>query len=231
MSAAGRRRVRRVVELLEETYGPRTWRPRRTGLEGLIATILSQNTSDRNSSAAFRSLRQRFPSWEAVRRAPVVRIADAIRPAGLANVKARRIKSILQRIHAERGRLSLEFLGRLPAHEARAWLDRFEGVGPKTSACVLMFNFGMPVLPVDTHVHRLSQRLGLVGPRVDSGKAHQVLERLVPGELVYPFHVLLIEHGRKVCRRRRPLCEGCVLRRLCVWRRREGGTATSAGKD
>ena len=219
MSASAERRVQRIVGLLEEAYGPRRWRPGGPGIDGLIGTILSQNTNDRNSGSAFAALRRAFETWDEVRRAPTRRIARAIQVAGLSNVKAPRIKRILQHIHADRGSLSIEFLRRVPPAEARAYLSRFDGVGPKTAACVLMFNFAMPVLPVDTHVHRVSQRLGLIGPRVSAEKAHALLEAMVPPALIYPFHVLMIEHGREVCRRRKPDCGRCVLRRLCrLWR-------------
>jgi endonuclease-3 len=213
-----RRRVRRLVQRLEATYGPRPWRRRRPGLEGLIRTILSQSTSDTNSGAAFDALHRRFEGdWDAVRRAPVRRIAAVIRSAGLANVKAGRIKTILKQIHRQRGELSLEFLARLPTAEACDYLGGFEGVGPKTVGCVLMFCFGMPVLPVDTHVHRLALRLGLVPPKTGAVAAHALLAPLVPDALVHPFHVLLIQHGRQVCRAQSPRCGDCVLRRMCHW--------------
>jgi len=212
VSASAARRVRRIVDVLEAAYGPQRWRSSGPALDGLIRTILSQNTNDRNSRGAFQSLRRAFDSWEAVMRAPTRCIARAIRVAGLATIKSARIKRILRQIHADRGDLSLEFLRDLPADEARAALNRFHGVGPKTAACVLMFSFGMPVLPVDTHVHRVSQRLGLIGPTVSAEKAHDVLAAIVPPELVYPFHVLLIQHGRAICHRRKPACTRCVLR-------------------
>jgi endonuclease III len=213
-----RRRVRLLVQRLEATYGPRPWRRRRPGLEGLIRTILSQSSSDTNSGAAFDALHRRFDGdWDAIRRAPVRRIAGAIRSAGLANVKAQRIKAILRQIQRQRGELSLEFLARLPADQARDYLGAFEGVGPKTVGCVLMFCFGMPVLPVDTHVHRLALRLGLVPPKTGAEAAHALLAPLVPDALVHPFHVLLIQHGRQVCHARSPRCGDCVLRRMCRW--------------
>lgn len=218
MGADPRGRVRRIVQVLEGAYGKRPWRSSGPGLDGLVRTILSQNTNDGNSGAAFRSLREAFADWDAVRRAPAARIAQAIRIAGLSNIKGPRIKRILQEIHADRGEVSLEFLRDRPPAEARAYLRRFKGVGPKTAACVLMFNFAMPVLPVDTHVHRVSQRLGLIGPRVSAEQAHERLEAIVPAEKVYAFHVLLIQHGREVCHRRSPQCGRCVLRRLCAFR-------------
>lgn len=205
------------MELLEREHGPRRWRSGRPGIDGLVRTILSQNTNDKNSGAAFERLRQTFASWDAVRRAPVHRIARAIRVAGISKVKAARIRRALEQIHTDRGDLSLEFLRSLEPAKAGDYLGQLEGVGPKTVACVLMFCFGMPVLPVDTHVHRVSLRLGLLGPGTGAARAHELLGAVVPPELVYPFHVLLIQHGRKVCRSRSPDCERCVLRRSCTF--------------
>jgi endonuclease-3 len=216
MSHRARPRIQRIVALLEQTHGPQRWRPRGPAIDGLVGTILSQNTSDTNSGAAYRALRAAFDSWEAVMRAPATRIARAIRTAGLANVKSVRIKRVLQQIYAERGELSLQFLRRLPLEQARAYLGRFEGVGPKTVACVLMFNLNLPVLPVDTHVHRVSLRLGLIPPGTSAERAHELLAEQVPDELVYRFHVLLVQHGRQICAARRPDCPACALRRICA---------------
>ncbi|MCU0962644.1 MAG: hypothetical protein MUF48_21315 [Pirellulaceae bacterium] len=184
-------------------------------LDELVATILSQNTTDANSGAAFERLSQRFPTWDGVRRARVAAIAAAIRPAGLQQQKAARIKRILQTLHARRGELSLEFLRSLPAAEALAYLRAFPGVGPKTAACVLLFACRQRVLPVDTHVHRLSLRLGLVPPRTSAANAHELLAQLVPARHVLEFHVLLIRHGRQVCHARSPRCPTCPLLDAC----------------
>ncbi len=184
-------------------------------LDELMATILSQNTSDANSDAAFEELRRRFDGWDAVRRAPAASIAKAIRRAGLSRRKAPRIKQILQAIFIERGELSLDFLRGLPAPEAADYLRRFPGVGPKTVACVLLFACRKPVLPVDTHVHRVSRRLGLIGPRTGAAKAHDDLARLVAPRQVLEFHIQLIRHGRRTCAARNPQCEDCPLVDLC----------------
>ena len=184
-------------------------------LDELIATILSQNTSDTNSDAAWDELRRKFPEWDAVRRAPVARIAAAIRQAGLSNRKAPRIKAILQAIYAQRGDLSLEFLRALPPQAALDYLRGFSGVGPKSAACVLLFACGQPVLPVDTHVHRICQRLGLIGPQTTAEKAHAELGLLVPAQRVLDFHVQLIRHGRTVCSASHPACLECVLLDHC----------------
>jgi endonuclease-3 len=184
-------------------------------LDELIATILSQNTSDSNSDAAFDELRRQFEGWDAVRRAPTGRIAKAIRQAGLSNLKAPRIKAILQEIYEQRGSLSLDFLRLRPAAEGLAYLRKFSGVGPKTAACVLLFACRKPVLPVDTHVHRVSRRLGLIAPRTNAARAHEELARLVPASQVLEFHIQLIRHGRTICSARNPNCEDCPLVDLC----------------
>jgi endonuclease-3 len=212
---AARGRVRRLAARLEFAYGPRRWSSSGPALDELVATVLSQHTNDTNSGAAYRELAAAFGDWEAVLRAPTRAVAEAIRTAGLANVKALRIQQILRRLRAERGDLSLEFLAGRPAPEARAYLAALPGVGPKTAACVLLFSFGMPVLPVDTHVHRVSARLGLIGPTVNAERAHDLLASLVPADLVYAFHLLMIEHGRRVCHARRPACRRCLIRRGC----------------
>ncbi len=184
-------------------------------LDVLVATLLSQNTTDVNSGAAFARLIRRFPAWDDVRRARVAAIAAAIRPAGLQQQKAARIKRILQALHARRGALSLEFLQARPPGESLAYLRAFPGVGPKTAACVLLFACRQPVLPVDTHVHRVSLRLGLVPPRTTAVRAHDLLAQLVPARRVLEFHLLLIRHGRKICHARRPQCRTCPLLNAC----------------
>jgi len=184
-------------------------------LDELIATILAQNTTDANSDAAFDQLVRQFATWDAVRRAPVAAIAKAIRTAGLQQQKAARIKRILHTLQQRHGSLSLEFLRTQPAAAAFTYLRSFLGVGPKTAACVLLFACRQPVLPVDTHVHRLSMRLGLVPPRTTAEKAHGLLARWVPARHVLEFHVLLIRHGRQVCHARRPRCADCPLLDMC----------------
>lgn len=204
-----------MLRSLQRAYGPVEPPEQLPVLDELIATILSQNTTDSNSGAAFGELRRRFRSWDAVRRTSVERIADAIRIAGLANQKAPRIKAVLQRLHEERGELSLEFLHDWPLDEACEYLRRFPGVGPKTIACVLLFACRKPILPVDTHVHRICQRLGLIGAKTNEAKAHAELARLVPAEQVLDFHIQLIRHGREVCSARKPRCTECVLLEHC----------------
>jgi endonuclease III len=204
-----------IVRRLERAYGPRPWRQWGRPLDGLIGTVLSQHTSDVNSDAAFRKLKQAFPKWDACTSAPASEVERAIRCGGLARQKTRSIQAILRYLEADRGRLSLDFLRRWPMSRAREYLLSLPGVGPKTAACVLLFNLGKPALPVDTHVHRLTRRLGLIPDGASAEQAHTILQSICPQRLVYPFHVLLIQHGRQVCRSRRPRCEDCVLPDLC----------------
>lgn len=211
----GESKIQRVYAILEETYGERHNDPSFDPLDGLIGTILSQATSDVNSHRAHRALRAAYPDWDAVLATPDDELANVIRSGGLADLKARRIKDVLATIRAERGDLDLAFLADLPLDDALAWLRHLPGVGPKTAACVLMFDLDRPALPVDTHVHRVSRRLGLIGPRVSAEKAHAALQAQLAPEQVYEFHVNMITHGRRVCRAPIPRCEVCPLTLLC----------------
>ncbi len=204
-----------VLRLLRKEYGARKWQPEQDPLSSLIATVLSQNTSDVNSHRAFAALVNRFGSWESVATANVKELAQTIRAGGLADIKARRIKSILHEIQEERGRLDLSFLDNVGLAEAKAWLRGLPGVGPKTAGCVLLFSLGRPAMPVDTHVYRVAKRLGLIDARASVEKAHEILESLVQPKDVYEFHILMVEHGRRACKAQRPRCTVCVLRGLC----------------
>jgi len=184
-------------------------------MSALVATVLSQNTSDANSGRAFDSLMATFGSWETMAEADPEEIARSIRKGGLAEIKARRIKMILRQIRLERGGFDLDFLGGLSLVEAKAWLRKLPGVGPKTAACVLLFSLGRPALPVDTHVFRVARRLGLFHSDVSPDRAHEILEDLIPAGRVYEFHLHMVEHGRRVCKAQRPRCGICVLRPLC----------------
>jgi len=225
--------ARRALDLLEREYGRPRIRAdgvgtqggpegprykRRRALDVLIGTILSQNTSDANSHRAFESLRKAFPSWHGVAGAKVTAIAAAIRSGGLARTKAPRIRAILQQLWRERGKADLEFLERMPTKQALDYLISLPGVGPKTASCVLLFAFDKPVLPVDTHVHRVSRRLGLVDEEASPEKAQAALERIVPPKDRLSFHLNLIAHGRAVCRPR-PRCAVCVVLALCSYGR------------
>lgn len=205
----------RIHDLLLAEYGRREWRPRRDPLSQLIFTILSQNTNDLNRDRAIRRLRERFPSWEDVRDASPAEIAQAIRVGGLANIKASRIKDILEQISWERAELSLGFLRDMEMEEALQWLQSLKGVGPKTAACVLLFSWNRPAFPVDTHIYRLSKRLSLIGREVSRKEAHRLLGKLVPPEATYDLHLNMIVHGRQVCQAREPRCEICVLKDYC----------------
>ncbi len=207
--------ISEIINTLSTEYGSITWRPRTDPLSELIMTILSQNTSDHNSRRAFDSLLGRFGNWEAVAEGSVENIAESIKLGGLAQVKAPRIKNILEQIQGQRGSLDLGFLKKMPVAQAKAWLRSLPGVGPKTAACVLLFSLKKPVLPVDTHIHRVSKRLGLIDSSVSAEKAHEILGGMVPARDVYRFHILMIEHGRRVCKAQRPRCRECVLRKGC----------------
>jgi endonuclease-3 len=204
-----------VHRQLVEMYGEPTWRPHLDPISELVSTILSQNTNDVNRDVAFDRLRARLPTWEEVRDADLEDVIEAIRPAGLANQKGPRIQEALRFVTRERGELTLEFLASWPVEEAKRWLTSMRGVGPKTAAIVLLFSLGQPAFPVDTHVHRVTKRLGLIGPRVSREKAHEELERMVAQGHYYAFHLNVIRHGRRVCSSRKPRCEECALRDLC----------------
>lgn len=208
---------RRLLDL----YGEPQWRPHMDPISELVSTILSQNTNDVNRDRAFAEMQARFPTWEAVRDADLDDLKASIRLAGLANHKAPSIQRALRQISAERGGLSLEFLRDLPINEAKAWLTGIKGVGPKTAAIVLLFSLGRPAFPVDTHVHRVSGRIGLIGPKVSREQAHVIFEAMMPPETFYALHLNLIRHGREVCGARRPRCDLCALRDLCEFGRAE----------
>jgi endonuclease-3 len=207
--------VEEIIELLEQEYGPRKWQPDRDPIDVLIGTILSQNTSDANSGRAFTSLKASFDSWEAVASAPAEHIAQVIRSGGLFQIKAIRIRQVLEQIEKEQGRISLDSLKSKPMVEAEDYLTRMPGVGHKTASCVLLFSLGKPSLPVDTHVFRVAKRLGLIDSRVSAEKAHSLLQEQIPPSKVYQFHVHTIEHGRQICRAQQPRCNRCILRSTC----------------
>ena len=204
-----------VFRLLNETYGRPVWRSHGAPLDELVGTILSQATADINTERAFAALTARFPDWESVMNAPPEVVIAAIRSAGLANMKGPRIQAALRHIYSERGELSLDFLADLPLDEAMAWLTNLDGVGPKTASIVLLFSLGRPAFPVDTHVHRVTGRLGLLPPRMNAERAHAFLAALGNPETYYPLHINLIRHGREICRARLPQCHICPLQDWC----------------
>jgi endonuclease-3 len=218
-----RARALAIHQRLLDMYGEPEWRRPLPPLDELISTILSQNTNDRNRDRAFDALRARFPSWEAVRDAPLEAVIEAIRPAGLANQKARRIQEVLREITRLRGALELDFLQDLPLEEARSWLMQFKGVGPKTAAIVLLFSLGRPAFPVDTHIYRVSGRIGLRPAEMTVEETHAWLESLLPPETWYAAHLNLIRLGREVCQARRPQCDRCPIREFCDYGRQMDG--------
>jgi endonuclease-3 len=208
-----------VVHRLERHYGPRPFVPRGDVTSQLVATILSQSTTDRNSSAAFGSLTAMFPAWDEVIGAPTGEVADAIRVGGLSQQKAPRIQQALRSMR------DLELLGvdlkGMPVNEAMGWLTGLDGVGPKTAACVLLFALGRPVLPVDTHIARVMTRIGIVPDRTSTKTKQDILTELAGPHVptIYAIHVETIEHGRRVCVARRPRCGACFLQDLCDYYR------------
>lgn len=206
-----------IYRLLVEEYGQPTWRLHYDPVSELVLTFLSQNTNDVNSHRAFEQLKARYPTWDAVVAAPTEELADTIRSGGLADIKAPRIQGALQRILEERGEFNLHFLTDLPLEEAKQWLTSLKGIGPKSAAIVLLFCFGRPLFPVDTHVFRVSRRLGLVSPKTSREQTQAVWEALVSADLYYPLHLNLITHGRRVCKASNPHCVICVLQAQCDW--------------
>jgi endonuclease-3 len=217
-------RARLVHQHLLSFYGTPACNPL-PPLDELVSTILSQNTNDANRDRAYHSLRLRFPQWEAVRDAPEADVIDAIRSAGLANQKGPRIQHILREITALRGELSLNFLKDLPPAEVHDWLSQFKGVGPKTTAIVMLFSLGMPAFPVDTHIYRVSGRIGLRPDGMTVEDAHDHLAGLFPPETYYAAHLNIIRLGREVCHARRPSCSICPLQDLCDYYASQAGGA------
>ena len=204
-----------VRDLLLDFFGFPQWRPPLSALDELVSTVLSQNTNDANRDRAFLALKSRFPNWEAVRDSNPEFVVDTIRPAGLANQKGPRIQQILKVISNERGALDIDFLASLPVEEARSWLLKFNGVGPKTAAIVLLFSLSKPAFPVDTHIYRVTGRIGLRAEKLSVEQAHAHLEKLFPPETYFDLHLNLIRLGREICQSRKPKCPQCPLQAVC----------------
>src|ERR1700761_8599410 len=223
-----KRRIIALRERLREMYGVPVNHPKGRPIAELVLTILSQHTNDRNSGRAFKALKESFPSWDEVRDAPVGAVEDAIRPGGLAQQKAPRIQSILRELGPEP---NLDWTEDAPIEESRAYLLSLPGVARKTAACVLLFSWGLPEIPVDVHIHRVGGRLGLFPERASLERAHDEMMAIVPPADVYEFHLNLIRHGRTLCRPK-PRCGECELRRMCPWYRdldhREAASAGAA---
>jgi endonuclease-3 len=208
-------KIRKVNELLISLYGPRPFRRQGDAVAVLLQTILSQNTSDVNSSRAFHRLRERFPSWEQMANAEAKDIEEAISCGGLGAIKSQRLKRVLRAVYDYAGSYSLNFLKKLSPQDGLDYLCSLDGVGRKTAACVLLFSLGMPVFPVDTHVNRIAQRLGWVPPRSNADKTALLLDQWVPDEIKYPLHLNLVAHGRAVCAARNHRCAECILSPFC----------------
>jgi len=208
-------RAIKIHERLLEFYGDPIWRNPLPAIDELVSTILSQNTNDVNRDRAFDALRAKFPTWEAVRDAKENQVIEAVRVAGLANQKGPRIQAVLKAITKERGNLDLSFLKKMSVDEARNWLTKFNGVGPKTAAIVLCFSLDMPAFPVDTHVYRVTGRIGLHPERMTVEQTHPHLEALFPPETYYAGHLNIIRLGREICTARKAMCEKCPLNNLC----------------
>ncbi len=221
--AADRRKRRALAEVVLERLGDRydhpTWAgPRVDTVSELILTILSQNTADTNSFRAFTALRERYGSWDEVLAAPTDELALVLKPGGLAPTKSRRIQPVLAEVHAAtNGTWDLSFLGAWPLETSRDWLISLPGIGRKTAAIILLFNFGRAAMPVDTHVHRVTSRLGMLPPRTPLDRAHDLLEAVLSPDEMYPFHVETIRHGRDTCRAPRPICGLCPLTDVCAY--------------
>jgi endonuclease-3 len=216
-------KIRHIIEDLRARYGAPSPGPRSDPLDVLIETILSQSTTDINSRRAFESLKRRFPTWEQARRARAASIEAAIRSGGLARQKSKRIKAILNEIYERRGSLDLSFLCSAPIQEAVEFLSSLKGIGPKTIACTLLFACHRPLFPVDTHIFRIGQRLGLLPKKCSFEEAHRRMADLFPAERYYEIHINLIRHGRKICRAQNPLCEKCCLIEYCQFYEQQAG--------
>jgi len=208
-------RVARIRERLRSIYGLPLMEPHGDPLAELVLTVLSQSTNDRNRDVAYLRLTRRFPTWAAARDAPVSEIEEAIRPGGLHVQKSRRIKEILQALPPD---LDLSWMREAPVAQSRAVLCALPGVGRKTAACVLLFAYGLPDVPVDTHVSRVGTRMGLLRPGAPFDELHDEMLRLTPAGAELELHVNLLRHGRRTCHARTPACRACALRRMCPGR-------------
>src|SRR5258706_901884 len=215
-----KKRALKIHEKLLEAFGEPIWRNPLPAVDELVSTILSQNTNDINRARAFNALRERFPAWEQVRDAKGKDVVATIKTAGLANQKGPRIQQVLRAITEERGSLNLDFLADLPVEEARAWLTKFNGVGPKTAAIVLCFSLNKPAFPVDTHIYRVTGRIGLRPEKMTVELAHPYLESVFPPETYYAAHLNIIRLGREICQARKPNCPKCPVIKLCDYKQK-----------
>ncbi len=208
-----------IAPILHNFYGEIVWQQGQSPMDELVSCILSQSTTDANRDRGFALLKQAFPTWDEVANASTPDVVDAIRPAGLANQKAPRIQNALRRIFAEQGAYNIDFLADISIEEAKKWLMSIDGVGPKTAAIVMCFAFNRPAFPVDTHIHRVSRRLGFLSDKTSADEAHPIMEAIVPPQAYYAFHLHLIRLGREICTARRAHCEKCPLTAHCHYYR------------
>lgn len=215
-------KVQKIISLLKREYGTPQFDGYQNPLDELILTILSQNTSWQNCRRAFDSLKRSFKNWGQVASADTRKIAQAIKIGGLSKIKAKRIKNILKVVYEERGSYGLLFLKKEKLFDAHRFLISLKGVGPKTAACVLLFSCRKPILPVDTHILRISKRLGLIPEDTDLVKAHELLGKIAPPDKqsILTFHIDMIQHGRTICKPQKPRCQNCILKLLCLYYRR-----------
>ena len=204
-----------IAAILTDVYGKLDWSRNQDGMDELISCILSQNTNDTNRDRGFARLKAAFPNWEALRFADLDDLKEAIRPAGLANQKAPRIQAVLAVIYERVGDYNIDFLDGLSIDEAKAWLVALKGIGPKTAAIVLCFAYNRPAFPVDTHIFRVSKRIGFLPAKISADDAHPVMEAIAPPDDYYQFHIQLIQHGRDTCHARTPACERCPISAHC----------------
>src|SRR4249919_347894 len=230
MATPGQEAITEVQRRLRAQQSAFVHKPRLPVIDEVVATVLSQHTSDVNSERAFARLKERFPTWEQVADAPVEEVAESIRCGGIADQKARRIQQILTAIEEREGRIDLGRLHDLEDAAAETYLESLPGVGPKTAACVLLFAMGRAAFPVDTHVHRVAIRLGWVPANTTADKAHRLLAPRVPPDIRYDLHIAMITHGRTFCRAQRPRCDVCVLRDLCAYGSAAPNVRSAAGK-
>jgi len=215
MSEEIRKKAVKVCKILITKYGKEVSERKLPPVDELVMTILSQHTNDVNMFSAFKSLKEVYPSWEAVLAAPQDELAVTIRSSGMYNLKAKRIQATLREIKERVGKLDLSLLASMEIADAKEWLTSLHGVGPKTAAIVLLFSFGLPVLPVDTHVWRVTKRLGIIDMKVSREKAHDLLEQIMPPECIPSLNKNLVRHGREICRAQNPKCTDCFLNNIC----------------
>lgn len=218
MSKEIRKKAGKICKILVNKYGEEVSERKLPPIDELVMTILSQHTNDVNMYRAFASLKDTYSSWEEVLDAPQDELAASIRSSGMYNLKAKRIQATLREIHDRVGKLDLSLIETMEISEAKEWLTSLHGVGPKTAAIVLLFSFGLPVLPVDTHVWRVTKRLGIIDMKVSREKAHSILEQIIPIACIPSLNKNLVRHGREVCRAQNPNCANCFMSHLCSYK-------------